>query len=221
MDEIINYYDKIASIYDKDRFGNTYGTFIDKQERKVLDRLLNNKQEIVVDMACGSGRFLSYANFGVDGSAEMVNISKQKFPNTKIFLSDSEKTDFQDNAVDTIISFHFFMHLNAVKLEHILMEWDRILTKNGRIIFDIPSSKRRKLLNFKKNNWHGSYSLTTAEIEQVNSNFKIRQSFGILFIPIHRIPKSIRKLFLKLDALLSNSFLKEYSSYQIIELVKK
>ncbi|MFD2908535.1 class I SAM-dependent methyltransferase [Flavobacterium ardleyense] len=221
MDEIINYYDKIASIYEKDRFDNTYGTFIDKQERKVLNRLLYNKQEVIVDMACGSGRFLNFANFGVDGSSEMVKISKLKFPDKTIFLCDAENTDFEDNTVDTIISFHFFMHLSDVKVKNILMEWDRILTNNGRIIFDIPSSKRRKLLNFKKNNWHGSFSLTNREIKQLNLNFEIRQSFGILFIPIHRIPKGIRKLFLKLDALLSNSFLKEYSSYQIIELVKK
>lgn len=221
MDEIINYYDKIASIYEKDRFENTYGSFIDNQERAVLNKLLTNKQEVVVDMACGSGRFLNYADFGVDGSTEMVKISKQKFPNKEIYFSDAEKTNFQDNSVDTVISFHFFMHLNEAKVKKIFIEWDRILKKNGRIIFDIPSAKRRRLLNFKKNNWHGSFSLTNTQVRQLNPNFEMRQSFGVLFIPIHRIPKSIRKLFLKLDSILSNSFLKEYCSYQIIELVKK
>ncbi|WP_375559227.1 class I SAM-dependent methyltransferase [Bernardetia sp. OM2101] len=221
MDEIISYYDKLAKIYDDDRFDNSYGKFIDKQERNILNKLLTNDNEIILDLACGSGRFMDYANYGSDASKEMVKISQQKFPHKEIYLSDAEKTTFEDNSIDTIISFHFFMHLNKEKMEKILQECDRILTKNGRIIFDIPSSKRRKLLNYKSKNWHGAFSLTNQELKKINSNFELKNSFGILFVPIHRFPKKLRPLFIKLDRLLSNSFLKEYSSYQVIEFVKK
>ncbi len=221
MDEIITYYNKLAKIYDNDRFDNSYGKFIDKQERNILDKLLTNNNEVILDLACGSGRFMDYANYGIDASEEMVKMSQQKFPNKKIYLSDAEKTPFEDNSIDTIISFHFFMHLNKEKVEKILQECDRILSKNGRIIFDIPSSKRRKLLNYKSKDWHGGFSLTNQELKKINSNFEVKRSFGILFIPIHRFPKKIRQSFIKLDNLLSNSFLKEYSSYQIIEFVKK
>ena len=221
MNEIVDYYDDLAEIYDKDRFDNSYGKFIDKQERNILNKLLTNKDEIVLDMACGSGRFLNYAHCGIDASKKMVEISQQKFLHKKIYLSDAAKTAFDDNSIDTIISFHFFMHLNSEKIKTILEECDRILSKNGRIIFDIPSFKRRQLLNYKKTHWHGGFSSTCKELNKLNSNFEIKRSFGILFFPIHRFPKKIRQSLIKWDTLLSNSFLKEYSSYQIIELVKK
>jgi len=220
MEEIINYYDNLAKTYDEDRFDNSYGKFIDKQERNILNKLLT-KKEIVLDLACGSGRFMNYADYGIDASKEMVKISQAKFPNKKIHLSYAEKTPLEENSIDTILCFHLFMHLNIEKVKMILNECDRILTKQGRIIFDIPSSRRRQLISYKNRGWHGNFSLTNQEIKELNSNFVINRMFGILFIPIHRIPLRIRRYFITLDTILSNSFLKEYSSYQIIELVKK
>ena len=37
--EVVEYYDSIASTYDDSRFGNSYGRFIDAEERKVLNQL--------------------------------------------------------------------------------------------------------------------------------------------------------------------------------------
>ena len=221
MSDIVAYYNTIAKIYDKDRFDNTYGRFIDEQERKILNQLLLNKTEVVLDLACGSGRLLNYADYGVDASSEMVAISQHKFPDKKIHLADARQTGLADKSIDTIISFHFFMHLNYDLAKDIFQECARILSDNGRIIFDIPSKKRRNLLRHQNDGWHGGFSLTSNEIQRLNANFKIQNSFGILFIPIHRIPKRIRRIFVKLDYILANSFLKEYSSYKIIELVKK
>jgi SAM-dependent methyltransferase len=221
MDEIVGFYDELATTYESDRFENSYGKFIDEQERKILKRLLTNSEERVVDMPCGSGRFLNFAHIGIDGSKEMVRLSILKFPGKTIFQADAEKTGLEDHSIDTIISFHFFMHLNEEKVKRILQECERILKPNGRIIFDIPSAKRRKLIQYKRTNWHGGFSLTNKEVSNLNPHFEIQRSFGILFVPIHRIPKRIRPFFTTIDRILSNSFLKEYSSYQIFEFVKK
>lgn len=221
MEKIIEYYDKLAKDYDNDRFNNSYGKFIDTQERVILNELLTDKNEKIIDLACGTGRLLNYVNYGIDASAEMVKISKLKFPNKTIFHANAENIPLNDKSINTIISFHFFMHLDLEKIEIILNECNRILKDGGRIIFDIPSAKRRKLLNFKSKNWHGRTSLTIEEINRINNNFEVKRVYGFLFIPVHRLPKSLRNLFLKLDRKLSNSFLKEFSSYQIIELVKK
>jgi len=112
------------------------------------------------------------------------------------------------------------MHLDQAKINQVLEESDRILKKNGRIIFDIPSRKRRNLLGYKKANWHGATSLSIKDLE-AHPNFKIKRTFGFLFFPIHRFPESCRKSLLKLDSFIANSFLKEYSSYFIIELEKR
>jgi SAM-dependent methyltransferase len=219
MNKIITYYENLAESYDEDRFENAYGKFIDKQERDLLDKVLTDSNEVILDLACGSGRLLNYANFGIDASPKMIEIAKQKFKNKSIFLADAEKTQFETNSIDTIISFHFFMHLEQDKINKIFEECDRILKKNGRIIFDVPSKKRRELLNFKSNEWHGAFSTSFAELK-LNPYFQLNRTFGLLFFPIHRFPKFIRKFLVKFDLLIANSFLKEYSSYLIIEFKK-
>ena len=219
MNKIINYYDNLAESYDENRFENTYGKFIDKQERKLLDKLLTNRSEIILDLACGSGRLLNYAEFGIDASSKMIEIAKQKHKNKSIYLADAEKTHFESNSFDTIISFHFFMHLEQDKIDKIFEECFRILKKNGRIIFDVPSKKRRDLLNFKSNEWHGAYSTSISELK-LNHRFKVNRTFGFLFFPIHRFPKFMRDFLVKIDLFIANSFLKEYSSYLIIEINK-
>lgn len=220
MSEIVHYYNDLASTYDQNRFDNSYGRFIDTQERKILDTLLTNQNEQILDLACGTGRLLNYASIGVDASAEMIEVARRKFPE-KIFLQNEvHQITLQNNSVDTIISFHFFMHLDQAKINQVLEESNKILKKNGRIIFDIPSRKRRNLLGYKKANWHGATSLSIKDLE-AHPNFKIKRTFGFLFFPIHRFPEFCRKPLIKLDSFLANSFLKEYSSYIIIELEKR
>ena len=50
MNEIINYYDSLAKSYDEDRFNNAYGKFVDKQERIILDKILIDKNELILDL---------------------------------------------------------------------------------------------------------------------------------------------------------------------------
>lgn len=220
MNKIVEYYNDLASTYDQNRFENTYGRFIDNQERGILNQLLTNKNELILDLACGTGRLLNYASIGVDASAEMIAIAKRKFPEKTFLQTEADQIPVEDNSIDSIISFHFFMHLDQNKISQILEESNRILKKGGRIIFDIPSRKRRNLLGYKKTNWHGASSLSMNDFK-VNSNFKIKRTFGVLFFPIHRFPDFCRKFLVPLDSFLANSFLKEYSSYLIIELEKR
>ena len=145
MNQIVDYYEKLAEKYDSDRFENTYGKFIDSQERRILDRLLADKKEIVLDLACGSGRFMNYASIGIDASQEMLKIANEKYPEKSFYQSDAELIPLLDSSIDSIITFHFFMHLDKEKVQKILAECQRVLKPNGRIIFDIPSAKMRRL----------------------------------------------------------------------------
>ncbi len=219
--EIVDYYDDLAKLYDQDRFDNSYGDFIDKNERKILSKLLSDsKSGTIVDLACGTGRFLNFANIGVDASAQMIQVAKEKFPNKTLYVAEGANIPLADNSVDVIFSFHLFMHLDNEEIENILEECHRVLKRNGTMIFDIPSKKRRTAINYKKKNWHGSHSLSLNEINQIGQ-FKLKKSFGILLFPIHRLPKLTRPLFSGIDHFLANSILKEYSSYLIVELKKR
>ena len=221
-DPVIKYYDDLAPAYDKDRFANTYGQYIDKQEKRILEKLLHNKNEIVLDLACGSGRLLSYANYGADGSEKMVEVAKKKFPEKTIFHCDAEQLPLTDASVDVIFTFHFFMHLNHEKIEKILKEAHRVLKPGGRIIFDIPSKKRRRLIKYKTTGWHGAQSYSRREIKALlPDDFTLERSFGILLFPIHRFPKGLRKFLSGADHFMGNYLVKEYCSYFILELRKK
>jgi SAM-dependent methyltransferase len=182
---------------------------------------LSKKDELVLDLACGSGRLLNYAVYGVDGSQEMIKIAQQKYPNKEIFYSDAEKLPFENNSFDAIISFHFFMHLDKEKTKKIMEECCRVLKPGGRLIFDIPSARRRKLIAYNKDGWHGNLALSKADITKLHPNFVVKRSFGLLFLPIHRIPKKIRMRLIGVDFLFANSFLKKYSSYHVYEMIKK
>ena len=221
-EKIIEYYNQLASDYDENRFGNSYGQFIDLQERKILNKILKTKPNKVLDLACGSGRLSNYATSGADASEEMLKIAKKKFPKNEFFLAQSNQLPFENESFERCFTFHFIMHLNEENFEKTINEVYRILSKNGTFVFDIPVKNRRKILNQSKADWHAALSFDQKEIEKlINNKFEIKRKFGILFIPIHRIPTQFRKFFLTFDFLLSNfGLLKNFSSYHIYELKK-
>ena len=219
---IKDYYDNLANEYDDDRFGNSYGKYLDVQEKLILQKWLGNTEaQNVLDLGCGTGRFLEFANTGLDISPKMLAIAQQKFPSKKLVLSTATQSPFESETFDIIISFHVLMHLNRSTLQEILVETHRILKKNGRFVFDIPSKHRRKLTKYRAKNWHGSNDLTIEELQKtIGKQWKINQYQGIAFFPIHRIPKRLRPSFIRLDNFLCRSPFKKYASYLIFEFVK-
>lgn len=222
MDKITEYYNQLALNYDLSRFANSYGKFIDYQERRVLAKLLNTDiTQINLDLACGTGRLLSFGTHGVDISNEMISISKAKYPNKQIILVDAENLPFENSYFDNIYSFHLMMHLTDAKIKLILEEASRIIKLGGSFIFDIPSKKRRKLTGYKSSSWHGGHELNQEDITNLIQNkWIIKSSHGICFIPIHRFPGFFRKYLLWIDNWLCESFLKSYASYVVYELQK-
>ena len=220
--EVTDYYNAIAPDYDLSRFGNTYGQFIQEQEHSILQLLLEDQSlDKIIDLGCGTGRFLNFAQFGVDISEQMLEIAQSKFPTKSLFHENATHTHFPNQNFSCAFSFHVFMHLNPIIVQNFIDEAYRILKPGGKFIFDIPSKKRRRLVNYKTDGWHGANDFTIQEIKgMVNGKWEISFSRGILFLPIHRFPKTVRKAFVKLDTFLCRSFLKEYSSYLVFELKK-
>ena len=97
-----------------------------------------------------------------------------------------------------------------------------ILKKEGKLIFDIPSKKRRKLFNHQQRNWHGANDFTLQDIKNLLSDkWEIKSTRGILFFPIHHIPAFMRGTIRYIDSLFCRSPFKEYASYIIIVAEKK
>lgn len=219
---IKEYYNDLAGEYDKDRFDNTYGQYIDRQEKKIIRKLLNNNsKDKTLDLACGTGRFLEFAKYGVDISPQMLQEAHKKHPECELFEGSALQTPFKDALFETILSFHLIMHLDADTTSRFLKEAHRLLKQGGKLIFDFPSKDRRKLVNYKAKNWHAANDFTPHEIVSLCDGWILKRYYGILFFPIHRIPTSLRKPIIALDNMLCHSFLRRYASYQIVVLEKR
>lgn len=221
--EIVNYYDELAKRYDENRFSNSYGKYINQQENRILKSYLNkNETDLNLDVACGTGRFLDYSDYGVDISHEMVKVAQDKFPQKKISVADAEALPFSDSFFNNVTAFHLFMHLDFPMLKNILAEINRVTATGGTFIFDVPSLKRRKITGYKATSWHGGHQIKVSQMKEIAGNsWELVSYHGIAFLPIHRIPKKIRPLFIGLDNLLCRSIFKEYGSHLIFVLRKK
>lgn len=220
--EVIDYYDSIADLYDKDRFDNSYGRFIDYEERRALDRLIDRSPDTLrLEMACGTGRLTQYATHALDASEEMMKHARERYPDVQFRHASADDTGFDDGMFDVVYAFHLMMHLDVPVIENIIAEAYRILRPGGRLIFDIPSKKRRRLLHHKQASWHGGTELTTSEVAKMaEPGFKPGRSFGIMMLPVHKLPARVRGPLKRMDYALANGWLKQYSSYLIVELIK-
>lgn len=219
-EKVQNYYNDIAANYDSSRFSNTYGKFIDKQERLFLDVHVNSKNTL--NLGCGTGRFMEYCSTGVDFSKKMLAIAEENYPEGEYYLNNAETTPFENNTFDTVICFHVLMHLTPQDTAAIFREVNRILKPGGRFIFDYPSAERRKLTRYKAQNWHGGNAFKKGTIASMikAENLKTIQRKGVLFLPIHHFPHRMRNFVFGIDQMLTKSPFKQYSSY-LIHAVEK
>ena len=221
---VVDYYNTIADEYDNDRFNNSYGQFIDYEERRILDKLIkmpsNGKR---LEMACGTGRLTSYATHALDASAPMMKHAQQRHPQVLFRQASAAETGFDDNMFDTVFSFHLMMHLEPSLIQDIITEAHRILKPGGRFIFDIPSKKRRQLIHHKHQTWHGGTDLTKDEVLKMTSRlFDLGSTHGVMMMPVHKLPVKLRKPLRSCDYAFANCpLLKQYSSYIVYDLIKK
>ena len=221
-DAVVSYYDEIAGDYDESRFGNSYGRFLDAEERRILDRLLPpNTGERRLEIACGTGRLTNYATHGLDSSGEMLARAKERHKTVTFVQAMADDTGFPDEVFDAVYTFHLLMHLEPSVIQAIFREVCRVLKPGGRFILDIPSRQRRQRLGHRQASWHGGTELSTADVRDLCGDvFTLRRSFGVLFLPVHKLPEGLRRTLGGLDFALANGPLKENSSYLIYELVK-
>jgi len=222
-ENILSYYNQLAEEYDQDRFGNSYGGYLDRQEQSLLSRWLNHSTiEKTLDVGCGTGRLLNFAMNGVDFSKNMLAEAAKKYPDRQFYQSDISSLPFKDKQFKTAFSFHVFMHLDLETIEKSLAEVHRILEKDGLFIFDFPNQRRRKAISYKKDGWHGNTALDLKTLSGlIKEKWSIQKSSGFLLFPIHRFPKSMRKYLFGLDSFLSRTFLKHFASYYCVCLRKK
>jgi len=142
--DILKYYNNLAVTYDKNRFGNSYGKYIDQQEKSFLNYFFYDKNySTVLDLGCGTGRLLNFATHGTDFSEEMLHIARQKYPHKKLEKGEISKIPFIDE-FDCIFCFHVIMHQNKKETEAFLDECYSKLNKKRNSNFRLSDEKTAK-----------------------------------------------------------------------------
>lgn len=210
---VLTYYNELATGYDADRFGNSYGRYLHRQETMLLARLLKNNTGAIADLGCGTGRLTEFAQTGIDFSEAMLEEARKKWPSKNFIQASLTHLPFDNNSMDVLFSFHVFMHMDESSTKTAFAEIERVLKPGGLFIFDFPSARRRKLTGHQREGWHGStaYDAGSLQIDGLSCH----KHFGLLFFPVHRLPVWARKLFRPVDTLLCRSPFKNFASYQL------
>jgi SAM-dependent methyltransferase len=216
-DGVVEYYNELADHYDLDRFGNSYGAYVDAQERRILrDWLEPVRHGSILDFGCGTGRLLDFATHGLDASPAMVQIARLKHPQKPVYCSPGLELAQMGIKFDAIFSLHVFMHLPLADIEVMLAMCRRQLRPGGLFILDLPTALRRKLTGYKPSGWHGATTLSREQVRSLAGNgWRYRATRGVLFFPIHRLPSAVRPALRLMDDLLGMTFLKVLSSYTL------
>ena len=214
-DQLVQYYDQLANRYDEERFGNSYGHYLDAQERRLLGNWLAPfRGGAILDLACGTGRLLDFATHGLDASPAMVRLAQAKHPEKTIRCARAAEAGEFQTVFDAIFCLHLLMHLPPAEIGALLRACFDHLRPGGVMIFDVPSALRRRLTGFRPAGWHAGTALTLREITALSGPlWRLKATRGILCFPIHRLPPKLRPLLRPLDDVMGATPLKPLCSY--------
>jgi|SRR3989344_2524937 len=129
-------YGKCAFLYD----------FLSKNERKSIERMVNylniQKNELVLDVGCGTGNFLKpllekEAGFvvGLDLSPAMLYEARKKLSGyrTNLVRGDAFKLPFKDGKFDVLVCINLMDSFQLSEHRKLCPEFFRVLKPNGKI----------------------------------------------------------------------------------------
>jgi SAM-dependent methyltransferase len=128
------YYARRAREYDDWYLGQ--GNFADRDRpgweeemRGLVDLLASLQAGRVLDAACGTGfltRHLRGEVTGIDQSAEMIEIARQRCPHAAFVVGDALRPPFAEGSFDLVLTAHFYGHLREPDRQCFLVEARRV-----------------------------------------------------------------------------------------------
>lgn len=191
-----------AEIYDKIREDNLYESknflkrsIFNKRFEYLLK--LSKKRGNVLDVGCGEGYFIRFADkrfdkyTGIDISSERLKNAREKITgmqNIQLMVCDAEKTPFKNESFDAIFAADVLEHIK--NLDAAIDEIYRIIKNDGELIISIPTENAfyhlvEKITGGKSFfHYHNSKKVNTL----LKRKFKLKKTRGIPFvIPIHSV----------------------------------
>lgn len=146
--------------------------------------ILGNKQNFILDIACGSGfgsHYLSkhgHTVIGGDISEETIADCRKKFEEKNLVFNvlDGAKLCINDNVFDAVISFETIEHTTSYQA--MLNEFKRVTKKDGLIIISTPNFIVNSPKGFIENPFHTQEWTYNELMEILNHTFSEVKLYG-------------------------------------------
>lgn len=227
--QVVDYFERIAPQYDCSRFGDEYGQFIHAEERSILQHWLQDiPPSEVLDFGCGTGRFLDFADHGLDPSAQMLEIAQSKHPGKHLyrgsFLDLDPSVGMPEN-FRAILSMHVLMHFTPEQNEAFFSWCAEHLAPRGTLVIGVVAKKRRQLRQrigrYRPQGWHGSSPLSTADVRRLaQGRFRLTGVRGLHLFPNKPWVSRFRPALIPVERRLSATPLADYCRFLLLRLQK-
>lgn len=118
-----HYWDTRTPLFvDMPKFFNLYLDANDKKLRVFLRKLKGK----ILDAGCGDGRFIAYADVGIDFSKGMLKRAKSRYPNKNFIRASILHLPFKDKSCSSGFTVDIFLHIQPNKRREALKELDRV-----------------------------------------------------------------------------------------------
>jgi ubiquinone/menaquinone biosynthesis C-methylase UbiE len=131
---MLEYYDRRAPEYDQWYMGT--GLFAERDRpgwheelRDLCAAIAALPAATTLDVACGTGfltRHLRGAVTGLDQSAQMLEIARERIPGGRVVQGDAVPLGLEDGSFDRIFTGHFYGHLRAGERDRFVVEARRV-----------------------------------------------------------------------------------------------
>jgi len=163
----------------------------------------------LLDVGCAYGHFLRKAEkyfetYGTDISKHAINTAKTTAPETRFFIQDAEKLNFDDDFFNIITLFDILEHLENP--EKCLNKCRKIAKNKALVIISVPNISDKKDEEKWKvlDNTHRSLLYRKEWIKLIGNYIKIESvnSDGFYNKKIHLLPGSLNKMIVCIPGLL-------------------
>jgi len=127
--------------------------------RQIIYSLIKNthSEKKLLDLGCGYGEDLKhfsekgYNIYGIDISREMLKLSKDMCPQSKLYLGSFENLPYNNNSFDIVYSRYAIQH--SGKVPKVLKEAHRVLKPRGELVFLVTHPLRQFIEKKEKDYW--------------------------------------------------------------------
>jgi len=158
----------------------------DNFRKKILKKIVKDKNLNILDIGCGPGNMIKYLNFnkyyGFDTDERYIEYAKKKFKNCNFFCEIfSESSIKKIDKIDTVILFGILHHINNNEVYELLKNIKLALKNKYKIIILDPvfEDGQNLIAKFLIKNDRGKFIRTSKEYIELFKKLNFNPSFKI------------------------------------------